>query len=183
MQVVTDAMVLWVARTASASESLRSWSDDGRGAAWVVEDFRSASEMEKDASVRVCWVSWTSFQSRLNHRSTPTTLVSSHSRTSLTGAENRMCARVASAPYFDVVVVGSTPLYLLLDIFSKEILGATWVPFIKGLSGLVKSTSAGRRKRPVEGSVKVFPWTMPWLRSTLNGSAGAAEFLFGLSLD
>src|SRR4051812_46814632 len=139
--------------------------------------------MENDDSARDCWVSWTSFQSRPNQRSMPTILDSSHSRTSLTGAANRICARVASAPYFDVHSVGSTPLYLLLDIFSKEMLGVTWVPLIRGLSGLVRSTSSGRRNRPVEGSVKVLPWTIPWLRRFLNGSAGALEFPAGNSSD
>ncbi|KAI5288858.1 hypothetical protein KEM55_008963, partial [Ascosphaera atra] len=69
--------------------------------------------------------------------------------------------------------VGSTPLYLLLLIFSKLTFGLTGPsrPLITGFLGSAeKSSSSGFRKRPVVGSVKVLPCTMPWDSSVVNGS-------------
>ncbi len=77
----------------------------------------------------------------------------SQSRISLTGAWKSMCARVASAPCWPMTLVGSTPLCLDLDIFSDETMAVFPVAMTFGVEGLVKSTSSGLRKRPVEGSL------------------------------
>ena len=56
-----------------------------------------------------------------------------------------MCALVTSAPYLRMHSVGSTPLCLLFDIFSKETTTGSPVDTILGSWDFDRSTSAGFR--------------------------------------
>ena len=79
----------------------------------------------------------TTRHTRPNHRSIPTIASSFHSSTSETGPENRICARVQSAPCFATHWAGSTPLYFDFDIFSYDRFGSTPESFITGFFGSI----------------------------------------------